>query len=246
MYKVSVIIPVYNAEKTITDAINSVINQTIGFENIELILIDDKSTDNSKQVIKPFDEKYENIKFIQLNENSGLPSHPRNVGIENSTSPYLMFADNDDMLTPASCKTLYDAITSTDSDVVECSVCYKFNDGFYSFSKNQTNEIFLVEDKSTLRCTCWGFIIKSDLVKKNNIKFPLHVPEDGIFITTVVGHASTFYRMPNFYGYAYTVESEDDVSYIHDINNDRFLDYLKGHYPYVDTLRKFDIDVFQS
>lgn len=60
-YKVSVIIPAYNAEKYLKTAINSVINQTIGFENVELIIVNDNSNDNSKQIIKEYSDKYDNI-----------------------------------------------------------------------------------------------------------------------------------------------------------------------------------------
>ena len=64
-YKVSVIIPIYNAQDTLKVAINSVINQTIRFENIELILVDDKSTDNSRKIITTYSNKYNNI-YIEL------------------------------------------------------------------------------------------------------------------------------------------------------------------------------------
>ena len=77
-YKVSVIIPVYNAEKYLKNAIESVINQTIGFENIELILVDDNSTDESPKIILDYSEKYENIVSFLSNENHGLPGFGRN------------------------------------------------------------------------------------------------------------------------------------------------------------------------
>ena len=62
-YKISVIVPVYNAESDLKSAIESIINQTFGFENIELILVDDASTDNSKEIIMEYQSTYGNIKF---------------------------------------------------------------------------------------------------------------------------------------------------------------------------------------
>lgn len=94
-YKISVIVPIFNAENDLKNAINSVINQTIGFENIELILVDDCSTDNSKNIINYYLTKYPNIKAIFL-KNTGNPSKPRNIGIDKSTGEYLMFLDSDD------------------------------------------------------------------------------------------------------------------------------------------------------
>ena len=64
MYKVSLIIPVYNAELSLKNTIKSVMNQTLGFENIELILVDDNSNDDSKQIISELARKYSNIKPI--------------------------------------------------------------------------------------------------------------------------------------------------------------------------------------
>ena len=71
MYKISVIIPVYNAEGTLKKTIDSVITQTFGFENIELIIVDDKSSDNSKIIINEYSKKFNNIKPIFLEKNSG-------------------------------------------------------------------------------------------------------------------------------------------------------------------------------
>lgn len=62
MYKISVIIPVFNAEDTLNDAFDSIYNQTIGFDNIEVIFVDDCSTDNSKKIIENFVNQYDNVK----------------------------------------------------------------------------------------------------------------------------------------------------------------------------------------
>ena len=70
-YKVSVIIPVYNADKYLKTAIESVINQTIGFENVELIIVNDNSTVDSRSIIEEYSSRYENIIDIHLDINSG-------------------------------------------------------------------------------------------------------------------------------------------------------------------------------
>ena len=96
MYKISMIIPVYNAEKYLKRTINSIINQSIGFENIELILVDDNSQDNSKSIIEEYVAKYDNVIGIYSNENHGFPGFGRNKGIEIASAQYIMFSDNDD------------------------------------------------------------------------------------------------------------------------------------------------------
>jgi len=92
--KVSIIIPTYNRANLLSRAIKSVLNQT--FHNFELIIINDGSTDNTEKVIKQFQKNDRRIKYIKLNENSGIPAHPKNVGIKNSRGAYIAFLDDDD------------------------------------------------------------------------------------------------------------------------------------------------------
>ena len=91
MKKVSVIVPVYNSSKNIKECINSVINQS--YKNIEIIIVNDKSTDNSLDIINSFKDK--RIKVINLKENSGV-SIARNKGIEVSVGDLICFLDSDD------------------------------------------------------------------------------------------------------------------------------------------------------
>ena len=91
MKKVSVIIPVHNSEKYVLECINSVINQT--YKNLEIIIVDDESTDNSLNIIKSIKDK--RIKLIELEKNSGA-AIARNKGIEASTGDYICFLDSDD------------------------------------------------------------------------------------------------------------------------------------------------------
>lgn len=90
---VSVIIPVYNSEKFLEETVDSVLKQT--YNEIEIICIDDKSTDNSGKLIDSLSSKYKNIIPIHLEENSGVAT-ARNVGIENANGRYIAFLDSDD------------------------------------------------------------------------------------------------------------------------------------------------------
>ena len=86
-YKVSVVIPIYNVKDYIEDAIKSIINQSIGFENIQLILVNDGSPYGEKEICKKYADMYENIVFIDQ-ENTGV-SQARNNGIELATGEYI-------------------------------------------------------------------------------------------------------------------------------------------------------------
>lgn len=93
---VSVIVPTYNRANLIARAIKSVLNQT--YQNFEIIVVDDKSTDGTKEVVKNFKDK--RIKYICLKKNSGTSSKPRNVAIEKSQGKYIAFLDSDDEWLP--------------------------------------------------------------------------------------------------------------------------------------------------
>ena len=118
MYKLTIIIPIYNAENELRDTLNSIINQTMNVNDIEVIMVDDCSTDNSKNIMDEYCEKHENFKSIYLKENTGSPSLPRNLGIDEASSEYLMFLDSDDTLANTACEFLYDTITGENVDFV--------------------------------------------------------------------------------------------------------------------------------
>ena len=90
--KVSIIIPTYNRANLLPRAINSVLNQT--FKDFELIIVDDGSTDNTRKVVKEFEEKDSRIKYI-WQENFGGPAKPTNTGLKISKGKYIAFLDSD-------------------------------------------------------------------------------------------------------------------------------------------------------
>ena len=92
--KVAIIIPNYNKAKYLSDCINSALNQT--YKNIEIIIVDDHSTDKSDEIIKNFAKKHPSIKYYRLPENKGV-SHARNFGAQKTSADYLVFLDSDDV-----------------------------------------------------------------------------------------------------------------------------------------------------
>ena len=104
-YLISTIIPFYNSEKYLKESIESVLNQSIGFDSIQLILINDGSTDNSKKIATYFSNRYKNIKyFYQRNQGVGLAS---NKGLQNATGKYVTFLGSDDILDKNAYQILY-------------------------------------------------------------------------------------------------------------------------------------------
>jgi glycosyltransferase involved in cell wall biosynthesis len=96
-YKISVIIPVYNVENYIRECLNSIVNQTIGIENIEVIVVNDCTPDNSMDIVEEYAEKYSSIKIIEHEINQGL-GPARNTGLKHATAEYISFIDSDDFI----------------------------------------------------------------------------------------------------------------------------------------------------
>ena len=130
---VSVIIPVYNTAKHLPTCLNSIINQT--YQNLEIIVIDDGSTDNSSEIIKQYNEKDNRIKaFTQKNQ--GL-SAARNTGLKNATGKYVTFVDSDDMIETNMIEKLLLALEKTKSDISVCSFKERTTNGKEKhFNKN--------------------------------------------------------------------------------------------------------------
>lgn len=115
--KISIILPIFNVGPHLRGGIDSLINQTIGKENLEIIMVNDCSTDGSDKIIEEYAEKYDCCIAIHHEKNSGAAYTPRNTGIEACTGDYIMFLDPDDRYTPDACKTLYDAVKKYDADI---------------------------------------------------------------------------------------------------------------------------------
>ena len=122
-FKISIIVPVYNGEKYLPITLDSIAEQTIGIENLEIIIADDCSTDGTPELIEEFKERInketqkETVKSIRLNENMGGAYGPRNLALDYANGEYLMFLDSDDTYPKDACKTLYNKIKEYDCDI---------------------------------------------------------------------------------------------------------------------------------
>lgn len=169
MPDISIIVPIYNAEKYLKECLDSLINQTK--KELEFILVNDGSTDSTEEIIKSYKDK--RIKYFK-NKNQGI-GKTRNFGIEKSTGKYIMFLDSDDYLELDACEKLYTKASSQKLDLVICDYYKLYEDGrrenveLPSF-KNTT----LKESPNLLldiNLAPWNKIYKRDLIVKNNIKF---------------------------------------------------------------------------
>ncbi|RIN30616.1 glycosyltransferase family 2 protein, partial [Staphylococcus succinus] len=113
----SIIVPVYNKELFLDACIESINKLEINKAKIEAIFVDDCSRDNSLKIIEAYVNKYDFIKMIKLEENTGSPSEPRNMGIREAKGQYITFLDADDWLDPIGLPMLLDQAIENNSDV---------------------------------------------------------------------------------------------------------------------------------
>jgi glycosyltransferase involved in cell wall biosynthesis len=232
-YKISVIMPIYNAEKDLKNSIQSVINQSIGFNNIQLILIDDCSNDNSKNIIKTYDENYDNIATYFSEKNHGTPGFGRNMGLKLVESDYIMFIDSDDYYDKDICKNLYEAITSENADV---ACCNKINNDIdnntqlnITNKKMNLNKKIITNDDILLvkGSALWNKIYKKEIIDNNNLKFIENtVADDLSFNIDYYLKSKKMIILNNYYGYYWTIRS-DSIS--HKVPKEQILRFLYAY-----------------
>ena len=228
MYKVSVIMPVYNAGKYLGCALDSVVNQSMGFENIELILVDDKSSDNSRDIIEEYSSKYSNIKPIFLDENTGCPGIPRNIGIKNATSDYIMFIDNDDEYLPEICDKLYNTMISEDADIVVCDALWTDNHGDLGRPISSDEVVYGKEIIYFDNVNIWNCIFKKSIILDNDISFIDGINEDSVFTLEYYILSEKLVYLKGFVGYHHflRMDSSSLTSFYWDSNVIKSYDLL--------------------
>ncbi|MCM1139496.1 MAG: glycosyltransferase [Muribaculum sp.] len=181
MPKVSVIIPVYNASQYLAECLESIISGRL--KEIEVIAVDDGSTDNSLDILNEYKVKY-GIKVL-TQQNSG-PAKARNAGLNVATGEFVGFVDSDDWVEPDMFEKMYQAAKSEDADIVFCNIYRNENSklkkyiptGVYdSNGIRQTILPLLISNldenkgKSTLRGSTWSKIFRRILLENNNIRY---------------------------------------------------------------------------
>ncbi|UNT95029.1 glycosyltransferase family 2 protein [Allobaculum mucilyticum] len=196
MPEISVIIPVYNAEKTIVRVLDSLSGQT--FTDFETILVDDGSKDNSYRICSEYSKKLgSSAQKVLRFENSG-PSAARNRGVEAASGKYICFIDSDDDIDSNYLEVLHGLIENSSSDLAMCGYRKQNQNGSFTdypagecshYSRQKALEEFFVNNT-------WigptNKIFKSELIRKNDIKFnsELKKGEDALFVCEYLIHAN--------------------------------------------------------
>lgn len=233
---ISVIIPVYNSENHLRKCLDSVIGQTL--ENIEIICVNDGSTDSSIEILNEYSEKDNRIIILdEINEGAGIS---RKKGLDISKGEYVYFADSDDILEKSLCETTFKNAVNNNSDIVFFKVKYfdtktkyeyvpeKFDlSNFFSNGTEFENYVFdwgsvkpIVFNQFT---NIWNCIFKRDLLKNNDIYFPkkLSFNDVPLHVQSII-YAEKISFVPEVL-YNYRLNNENSIT-VKSHNNKRVFD----------------------
>lgn len=160
MDKISVVVPAYNCQDTIERCIKSIQNQT--YKNLEIIVVNDGSTDNTEQVLNDIQRADNRIKVFNI-DNGGV-SHARNTGIDNATGNYITFVDADDYIDEEMYECLYNQIKEYNVKIAHCS--YKAVDGDIIKSIGDTGKVVLQDHDEAMKCLLSGRLFIGGLCNK--------------------------------------------------------------------------------
>ena len=218
---VSIIVPIYNAEKYLKKCLDSLTKQTK--KELEFILVNDGSTDKTEEIIKEYQDK--RIKYFK-NKNQGI-GKTRNFGISKSSGKYLMFIDSDDYLEKDACEILYKKISKEGADLAICD--------FYKVYENgKTEEIHLPKFSSTtlkktpslindINLSPWNKIYKRELITKNNLKFIENLKyEDAPFVINAMDKAKKIVKVDECLNY-YVIHGNSETT----VRDKKCFDILK-------------------
>lgn len=184
MPKVSVIVPVYNVENYIEKCLTSLVNQTL--KDIEIIVVNDGSKDNSKKIINDFLDKYKNIVYVEK-KNGGL-SDARNYGMKYAKGDYVAFLDSDDYVDETIYEKMYNKAVEENADFVECDFYWVYP------NKKKADVGVIYNDKREMlvyaRVVAWNKLIKRTIIKE---QFPVGLNyEDVEFFYKLIPYINKF------------------------------------------------------
>lgn len=243
---VTIITPMFNAERYISETIESVINQT--YQNWRMIVVDDCSTDNSRDIVKTYEKNDSRIILIKLERNFGGPAKPRNVGLQNAKGKYIAFLDADDVWLPTKLEKQVDFLESTPNIDIVHSAAYTIdeNSNLIGIFRNQkTHKIvkyFMCDFKSL--CISNYVNINTALMK---IDVTIKFREDKYLVAL----EDWSYWIDNLYkGKEFQYSEEKLINYRIDINSisDRNSDksYRKAFYLYFLLFKEEKINLLEK
>lgn len=230
--KISIILPIFNVGDHLRGGMDSLLNQSIGRENLEIIMVNDCSTDGSDKIIDEYADNYDCCIAIHHEKNSGAAYTPRNTGIEACTGDYIMFLDPDDRYTPDACETLYNSVKKYDAQMAFARFRRIFEYGgkvqkSYSpymddLASVYPDETFETENFVNVPDFVWDNFLEKFLYGKTlEVTYPRDKPLDVIHVDNIEQEPDMLKMHPSVWSKIYRRDLIMD-------NNIRFQPYISG------------------
>jgi len=204
---ISIIVPVYNTGKYLSECVGSIIAQTI-FNQTEVILVNDGSSDHSPQICNEYAQKYKNISVIHQN-NAGV-SAARNNGMKRAEGKYIGFVDSDDYIHPEMFERLFKLAEETNADMSFCGFVFCYPEGenktIYPFPENKIldknyiqSEIYTYMLKEEMFNSCWNKLFRKTIIEEKLLQFPIGRKngEDRQFLFDYLANSNSLCYVPN-------------------------------------------------
>lgn len=207
---ISIIVPVYNVEKYLRKCLESIFSQD--YDNYEVIIVNDASTDNSINIIMEFCKKYNNKIFcIQNEKNSGM-SFSRNQGIkyviERGISEYIIFIDSDDYIEYNYVSTLLNSIVEKNADIIVCGQTQVDENDSLLRTVESTMDMVVEDRKYAMPSQVWSRIMRVDLIKKYQIFFSEGIFFEDVIYTLEINSVADSVKRINYFGYYHRVNTK--------------------------------------
>lgn len=225
--KISVVIPIYNTERYLRECLNSIINQT--FEDIEIICINDGSTDNSAKILEEFKSKDERIVVIHRESSSGSAAVPRNTGLSIARGKYIIFLDSDDYFDLTMFEKMFQQAEEKSVELVMCdNFIVSGIDGSVKESDGELHHQYInwegvfsykdIKDKifQISNATAWHKLILRDVILRNRLEFQENVPilDDMFFVNLLLVLSKSIYILDEKLVYYRELREESQTSAI--------------------------------
>lgn len=212
---ISVIVPVYNVSSYLDRSLETLVAQT--YRNLEIILVNDGSTDNSGELCDLWAARDSRIRVIHQ-KNGGL-SRARNAGIDLASGDFFLFFDSDDLMSPDLCQVLYDSL-GTDGDIAICDIVHVFPDKPYAFERTSRQEILTPEDaikqmwyQAGFLPSAWAKLYRRHIFKSHRFTPDLRFEDIDILHELLWSAKKIVYNHSKLYGYVHRENSITTASF---------------------------------
>lgn len=248
--KVSVIVPVYNVEIYLKDCLESLCHQTL--PNIEIIIVNDGSTDNSESIIRNYENEYPCITVIEQ-QNKGL-SVARNTGIKYATGKYIVFVDSDDFVDLDFCEQLFIKAEKYSCPLVICGVQLYWNnrkkkaykrtrfDEDRIYDKDSLYKLLLDQDRG-IGCQVWNKIYDRQILMNSGIRFQENKYYEDIVFTFKIVELYGQAMFINCLKYHYRMRENSIVSAV---SEKKIIDYIDNCSEAINFIRRHSKDIYQK